>query len=337
MRNIITCCRPILPALFFTAVCFSISASPLFDLDSTLLSKSLFLDIDRAGEHFVAVGERGHIVASADGVQWQKIDSGTQATLTAVFFLDQDHGWAVGHDAVILKTSDGGYTWQQVYAAPEKEAPLLDVWFRDTDFGIAVGAYGLYLTTDDGGNTWQQEELNAAPAEDSDSEGENDLTELYDLHLNAITALDNGDLVIAAEAGRIYYSGNSGQLWQELPSPYNGSFFGVLPLGGGSFAVFGLRGHLYLTSDSGKNWQRIETQTRELLNMGIQLDDGTDIIVGMGGTLLVSHDNFATLKPVEVAGRNSFSGVTSDNERLILAGDHGIRLLQRDRLETVHE
>ena len=318
---------------------FPLSAGSLYDLDSTLLSKSLFLDIDRAGDHFVAVGERGHIVVSADGVQWQKIDSGTEATLTAVFFLDRDHGWAVGHDAIVLKTSNGGNSWQQVFAAPEKEAPLLDIWFRDAEYGIAVGAYGLYLTSQDGGNTWQQEELNVAPVqEEAGNDIEDDLTELYDLHLNAITALDNGDLIIAAEAGRIYHSSNSGQLWHELPSPYNGSFFAVLPLAANTFVVFGLRGHCYLTSDSGKSWQRIETRTRELLNKGIHLDDGTDVIVGMGGTLLISHDNFATLEPVEVAGRNSFASViNSDNNQLILAGDHGIQLLQRDRFETAHE
>lgn len=308
-----------------------------YGIDSTLISKSLFLDIDRAGDHFVAVGERGHIVISGDGREWRKTDSGTDATLTAVFFHDQNNGWAVGHDAVVLRTTDGGDNWQQVYAAPEEEAPLLDVWFRDAGYGIATGAYGLYLVTHDGGMTWQQEEFRVMPAPDDASGAETDLTELYELHLNAISALANGDLIIAAEAGRIYHSTNAGQNWRELASPYHGSFFGVLPLSGSAFAVFGLRGHFYRTQDSGETWQQVDTQTRELLNQGIRLDDGTIVVVGMGGTLLISHDEARTLKPVEMAGRNSYAGAIDNNGHLILVGDHGIQLHNLYELIPEHD
>ena len=108
----------------------------------------------------------------------------TRALLTAVHMHDERIGWAVGHDAVILRTGDGGETWRLVHYAPEEERPLLDVWFRDEHTGFAVGAYGYFLATGDGGDTW----ISRAVSED-------------DFHLNALAPAGQDRLFIAAEAG----------------------------------------------------------------------------------------------------------------------------------------
>ena len=65
--------------------------------------------------------------------------------LTAVFFVDAQYGWAVGHDETILNTVDGGETWTRSHFAPEAQQPLLDLWFANRVSGIAVGAYGALL------------------------------------------------------------------------------------------------------------------------------------------------------------------------------------------------
>ena len=51
-----------------------------------------------------------------------------------------------------------------------------------------------------------------------------------DFHLNRIVGASGSRLYIAAEAGHLYRSDDAGRTWNELPSPYEGSFFGVLPL-----------------------------------------------------------------------------------------------------------
>ena len=108
-----------------------------------------------SGSQLIAVGERGHILVSTDaGRSWQQRPTPTRATLTSVFFADAQHGWAAGHDAVILRTTDGGATWQKVHEDLES-GPILDLWFRDADTGYAIGAYGLFLATVDGGTTWE--------------------------------------------------------------------------------------------------------------------------------------------------------------------------------------
>src|SRR5512134_2822062 len=60
-----------------------------------LTPKGLLLDVTHTGEKFVAVGDRGGIIVSADGKSWQQVAVPVRAALTAVHFPDPQHGWAV--------------------------------------------------------------------------------------------------------------------------------------------------------------------------------------------------------------------------------------------------
>ncbi|MCA1789418.1 MAG: hypothetical protein LC667_06050, partial [Thioalkalivibrio sp.] len=233
-------------------------------IKAPLAAESLMLDAADAGGALVAVGARGHILISSDGGgTWTQSDVPTRATLTGVFFHDRNLGWAVGHDAVILKTTDGGVNWERMQWAPDEETPLLDLWLADAETGYAIGAYGSYYVTTDGGETWDFEPI----SED-------------DFHLNRIASAGDGRLYIAAEAGMVYRSDDQGATWSELSMPYIGSFFGVLPLEGETVLMFGLRGHLYRSEDAGDSWTEIDTGTIAMLNDGLRLDDGTIVIVG---------------------------------------------------------
>jgi photosystem II stability/assembly factor-like uncharacterized protein len=302
-----------------------------------LLSKALFLDITTAGKKRIAVGENGHILISQDGRNWLKTNVPVDTTLTAVYFQDDLNGWAAGHDAVILKTTDGGNHWRQVYSAPEAEMPLLDIWFADNQYGIAIGAYGLYLVTMDGGETWVRKAMNIVN-EESEAGNPDDLTEFYELHLNNIAYSNSGKLYIVAEAGRIYRSDDRGATWYDLQSPYIGSFFGVLPLENESLLVYGLRGHLYRSDNAGKNWVEIETNTRELLTDGIRLHDSRIILTGMGGVLLISNNNGESFEINENSQRHSYSAImeTGDDE-VITVGDHGIEVWTSRQLDIAND
>jgi len=275
-----------------------------------LAVKSLLLDAARADDLLLAVGERGHILTSADsGETWQQAEVPTRATLTGVFFVSRKLGWAVGHDSVILRTSDGGGTWNRVHWDPEAEGPFLDVWFADAKKGIAIGAYGRCLVTRDGGTTWVEHAVSRD-----------------DFHLNQIAAAAGGRLYIAAEGGNIYRSDDAGESWTALESPYAGSFFGVLPLEGDSVLVFGLRGHMYRSDDAGATWAAIETGTVAMLNSGIRLADGRIVIAGLGGVVLVSEDGGRTVALRQQSSRAGIQAVVdAGNGRLLLAGEFGVR------------
>src|SRR5690606_25126562 len=82
-----------------------------------LIDDMLYVDAARAGDRIVAVGDRGSIVWSDDdGRTWTMAVTPDEVLLTAVCFADENRGWAVGHDAVVLATTDGGKSWSRKYS-----------------------------------------------------------------------------------------------------------------------------------------------------------------------------------------------------------------------------
>lgn len=287
-----------------------------------LASRSLILDAAVAGEALVAVGERGHVLVSEDsGATWQQSEVPTRATLTAVFFHDRNLGWTVGHDAVILRTTDGGVTWDRVHWAPEEESPLFDVWFADAEKGFAIGAYGSFYRTSDGGKSWTFQPI----SED-------------DFHLHHLARANDGRLYMAAEAGMVYRSDDGGESWSELPSPYTGSFFATLPLGGDALLLFGLRGHLYRSEDAGESWQELETGTVAMLTDGLRLEGGTIVLTGLGGVVLLSDDGGRRFELHRHFNRRGISAVVElTDEKLLMVGEFGVRTLSLSQLTEQEE
>jgi photosystem II stability/assembly factor-like uncharacterized protein len=120
--------------------------------------------VDR--NHIVAVGDHGTVWQTLDGGKtWDRMKSGSRASLRGVCFVNELQGWAVGRTerpadtsvGTVLKTNDGGLTWEE---ATETPLPGLNgVRFFDEATGIAFGdgtpaaPSGLFATAD-GGKTW---------------------------------------------------------------------------------------------------------------------------------------------------------------------------------------
>ena len=103
-----------------------------------------------------AVGDAGVILNTSDGGQtWLPQASGTTQKLRAVFFVNANTGWAVGGSSpkVILKTTNGGSSWQSITATNIVSATIYDIAFNDVNTGWLVAFDSIYRSTD-GGNTW---------------------------------------------------------------------------------------------------------------------------------------------------------------------------------------
>ena len=304
-----------------------------------LADRGLLLDGQVLGDRLVVVGERGHILLSTDaGRTWRQSPVPTRVTLTCVFFVDSRQGWAAGHDATILRTHDGGATWQTVYSNPDLDAPILDLWFLDANHGLAVGAYGLLLVTADGGNNWQHRAVTVADQQASktaallDERG----TPGLDLHLNQIYATASGQLYLAAEGGHLYRSSDGGQSWEGLPFPYAGSLFGTLPLDLQQLLAFGLRGHLFYSADAGRRWQTVETGTDATLNDAIRLRDGRIAVVGLAGTVLIGTERGPRFNLALQPDRAGFTRVLEAPDGvLVLLGNQGARRLEIPATGTI--
>ncbi|MCP4692324.1 MAG: hypothetical protein GY859_30040 [Desulfobacterales bacterium] len=280
-----------------------------------MAEKSLLLDIAWAGDaRLVAVGERGHVLLSDDkGGQWRQAKVPTRATLTAVFFVDDKHGWTVGHDSIILSTQDGGENWKRLFFAPDLEQPLLDVLFTDLKHGVAVGAYGLYLETMDGGESW--EERYFEPLDDPD----------FGLpHINALALFPGGSIYMAGEAGLLARSPDLGKTWEKLDKPYGGSYFTLLITRDDALIAAGLRGNIYRSADRGETWVKAPSGVQVTLNQCIQAPSGVITIVGLSGVILTSKDDGRTFQPVPNKDRKSIAAAAVPDARtLVLVGQGG--------------
>ncbi len=330
---------PGLAAVVATMVALAASGSAQAQLDPNdfankpaeiepLASQSLLLDLATAGSRLVVVGERGHVLLSDDqGKTWRQAKSvPTRAMLTAVFFADNEYGWAVGHDETIINTVDGGETWTRSHFAPEAQQPLLDLWFANRVSGIAVGAYGAYFTTNDGGRHWDSAKF-APPAPPKKDGAAADDEPPPDYHLNRIVGVGNR-LYVAAEGGQLYRSDDRGASWRVLPSPYEGSFFGLVPIRGDGLLAFGLRGHLFRSADAGETWHELDSHTTAMLTDGIAINDLRVVIGGLAGVLLVSGDAGETFRLTQQDDRKGVSALLPGPAgTVIVAGEGGVRTI----------
>lgn len=212
-----------------------------------------------------------------DGAAWTAAKSPTHATLTGISFADSARGWAVGHDATILATSDGGHTWSKQWQGANLTDSFLDLLALDQTHVIAIGAYGLYVTSVDGGHTWKQRKIIAD-----------------DYHLNRISRDTAGNLYIAGEHGTILRSRNRGASWVAIPTTYDGSFYGVLPLRSGALLAYGLRGRIFRSEDDGEHWNPVANAETELIATGVETSPGQVVLAGQLRALLVSTDDGRT-------------------------------------------
>lgn len=282
-----------------------------------LTPKSLLLDVYYTGERYVAVGDRGGIVTAAqpstDPKDWTQVPVPVRAALTAVHFPDPKNGWAVGHDAAIVATADGGQTWTLQHFQPELEKPLLDVLFLDASNGFAVGAYGLFLRTADGGKSWTEVDAPSIRAEE--------------VHFNSLIKLGNGSLFIAGESGMLALSGDQGQTWTKLTSPYESSLFGALPVGEKGALIFGLRGNVYLTQDvKGSKWTKLETNSVASMFGGTVLPSGELALVGLNGVVLVATAE-GQVRALQTPTGTPLSSAIAVNGGLLAVGESGVQTI----------
>ena len=261
----------------------------------------------------VAVGDYGVVLLSDDGKSFRQAgEVPVQSTLTDVQFLDTEHGWAVGHDGVVLSTDDGGEHWRLLRRDDAARIPLLGVWFENPSHGIAVGQFGMAIETQDYGKTWSV----IHPAGDD--------AESMDMHLNGIAGVRGGPLVIVGERGLILVSMDNGKHWEQHSTAQNGSLWNVIPLREGGFVAGGIGGHLYLSTKNGLQWRRVKVEGQESLNGITQIDDGSIWVAASGGLVLSSYDGGETFNMSTRADRLPLTSIVGSAAGPILFSPIGL-------------
>jgi photosystem II stability/assembly factor-like uncharacterized protein len=311
---------------------------------SALASQRLVTALAAIGpQRLVAVGQRGHILLSNDaGASWSQGALPLSSDLSAVQFVDAQHGYAVGHDGVVLGSADGGQHWtklldgkvanalaleqlRQSPPSPEQERllseaqrnvdsgpdkPLLALYFSSPQEGFVVGAYNLIFQTRDGGKNWQSWY--------DRSDNSDKLFNLYGIQSH------RGQMFVVGEAGLLMRLDTVRQRFVRIATGYNGSFFGLLDAGDALIA-YGMRGNAVISRDGGNQWSPLPSGLQASITASAKGADGSLWLADQMGHVSVSRDGGQRFAEVKLPFNMPLAAIHVTPNTLVLAGARGVR------------
>lgn len=201
------------------------------------------------------------------------------ADLRSVDMYDENTGWSVGENGVVLKTVDGGVNWISV--SPPVNAYFKRVRFLNSSLGYIVGAGGEILKSNDGGESWLR-------LSSGTTEALNDIFILSET--NVCVVGDNGTVLLSIDGNNFSIISQTSGVTTDL----NGVTFFDTHVG---WAV-GDSGSLIVTKDGGLTWEdQTVTDTRTGLRVTsnlssvafFNLNDG--LVTGAAGLILRTSDS----------------------------------------------
>ena len=278
-------------------------------------------DVIWDGDAFIAVGDGGTVLTSADGITWVAIESGTGADLNAVAFYGSDI-YAVG-DEIILHSTDHGTNWT-VKDRPI-EAALVAVAINASQ--VVVGGQhiewntAIALISEDRGDTWRA--VDSWPNED---------LHMYDL------VYRDGLFVAPTSSGLAAWVtvSSDGNLWTDIAVSDEWAVNADTIIHDGSqFILAGMDGAVF-TSLDGLNWTRLQTPVRDVFYTSAAWSGSKLVLAGASlcGGLWICHQPFdvpplglsstdvgITWELFNIDSNYESSGLAWGNGRFVSVGD----------------
>lgn len=175
------------------------------------------------------------------GKAWQALGSWADISLSDLFFLDRQRGWAVGQKGALVSTVDGGRSW--TLSALDTDRFLNRVFFVNAKLGFAVGAHQAIFRTQDGGKAWERL-MNGRGS------------------IMTVTFVDNKHGWVAGDQGLVMATADGGDSWRACPVP---TIETIRAMGFSDRLrglVGGAGGLLYATRDGCRSWHKVPIDTR---------------------------------------------------------------------------
>lgn len=324
--------------------------------------QSPLTDIQRVGDELVMIGESGHVLLRDAKGEISQAKVPVDLLLTAVYFIDAHEGWAVGHDGVILHSTDNGSSWtkqldgsqitplllekaqaevtrlQEASEATSSDQDLsaaLDVAYFALDDAKASGASGpsrplldvWFRNADEGWAVGAYGMIVHTADGGQHWEYVSALDNPDRLHLNTVLGLSDGTLLVAGENGLLYRSQDAGVHWESPHQLTQASLYKLMQLSDGRLLALGFGGTLLSSADAGHTWKVIEPPVPISLYGGKQLSDGSLVLSGQGGVLLYSGDG-EHFRLWHGSNINPLLGVAQvDGEQLAVVGSNGLQVV----------
>jgi photosystem II stability/assembly factor-like uncharacterized protein len=154
-------------------------------------------------------------------------------------FPDPQHGYFAGYGPSLIKTSDGGLTFDNLMHGTIDM--YRDIYFNDTLHGVVAGFNSLgasIVYTENGGDTWQQASFDSVPAS-----------------IGAVTFAGNYDGWATSGKG-VYRTTDGGQTWNIIHQGVEDDFYGISSPDAGHLFAYG-NGSIGKSSDGGSTWMDI--------------------------------------------------------------------------------
>lgn len=203
----------------------------------------------------------------------QDFPKGTPEFLS-VRFADKNRGVIVGSilnssdrviDSLVMRTDDGGSTWQRILVPFKDELYHLD--FVNSSNGWIVGDMGVVLSTRDGGLNWQTQFTGVQKA-------------LYNVDFR-----DSKDGFAVGGGGTILRTENGGETWEQVKTDFASTFLRVHFASDKEGWIVGHGGTILRTADKGKTWIKQASPTTKSL-YGLYMSKKYGWAVGASGTIL---------------------------------------------------
>ena len=161
----------------------------------------------------------------------------------SIRFSDKKRGLAIGSlinkrdeiiDSIVMRTTDGGASWQRVIIPTKSELFHLD--FNGNSHGWIVGDKGLIIATTDGGDTWTTQRSGVTRA------------------LFAVDFRDDNNGFAVGGGGTIIRTNDGGVTWQKVITPFKDTLKRVNFTDDKNGWAVGHRGTILKTMDKGLSW-----------------------------------------------------------------------------------
>ena len=100
---------------------------------------------------------REYFQTTDGGTKWTKKDVGINLDLSKLTFIDENNGFGIGDEGIVMKTTNGGVKWDKLRGNQDR---YLSVSFINANVGFRAGTKGLIEKTTDGGKTWKTQNSN---------------------------------------------------------------------------------------------------------------------------------------------------------------------------------
>lgn len=273
-------------------------------------------------------------------------------TPLAIHFENENDGWSVGDFGRILRTTDGGETWNQQSSGTTRA--LFSVDFLNTDDGFAVGGYGTLLTTHNGGESWstslvgESSMVNKIIFTDNntgwigadafiyktidggvswDTVYQNYDMSIYDMEfLSSTEGWAVGMLYDNGYQSYILHTTDGGNTWTQQFSPITPQPFVNYQVNGVDFVsategyVVTAVGDILKTTDAGSNWVEVSSSSYPKLSdvKFSNLSDG--VAVGDGGLILKTTDAGLTWTQITSAVNQNLVAISQFSDTLWIGG-----------------